>query len=104
LSTEWKLTDGGRIWFAMINGNEYEVYETEPGMQRVRRDGQLIAETFTTEEGKRWAESYDKWLTQVAPSLPRRPEEFGEPELIGDILRRMDFTEQRFPRYPEEFV
>lgn len=102
MSTQWKRMN--QIWLADINGHEYEVYETEPGMQRVRRDGQLIAETFTTEEGKRWAESYDKWLTQVAPSLPRRPEEFGEPEHIGDILRRMDFTDIRFPRYPEEFV
>ena len=78
-SVNWTI-DENDIWRADINGIHYEVYETAPGFQRVRRDSLLIAETYTTEEGKRWAETYDDWLKYEVPNLPGDPPQKPCPE------------------------
>lgn len=94
-------TQSNHILCTTINGNEYEVYETEPGMQRLRRNGRLIAETFTIEEAQRWAESYDKWLEQEAPKLPKK-QEFLPPFTDMSNAFEMGML-KRFPRYPGAF-
>lgn len=101
MSETW--TESDQILCATINGHEYEVYETEPGMQRLRRNGRLIAETYTTEEAQRWAESYDKWLEQEAPKLPKKPVNLPEIISMADLIRDYGCTGwQRFPAYPNE--
>lgn len=102
MSTTWESIDDGRVLHAKIRDGVYEIYETEPGIQRLLRDGRIIAETFTTEEAKRWAETYDKWTEQEAPKLPERPSKSAKS--VGQILSKMNLPWTRFPRYPEEFV
>lgn len=91
-------TMDGRVLRCFMRGHDYDVYETMPGIYRLRRDGDLIAETFTPEEAKRWAETYDKWLEQVAPKMAKKPD---KPLQLTDLSNWREMAKcQIFPRYP----
>lgn len=92
--TKWKLHN--HVLYAQINGNDYELYETEPGMFRLRRNACLIAETFTKGEAKQWAEVYDAYLEKVRKENPT-PSSLK----FADMSDAWELAElPRLPRYP----
>lgn len=97
--TNWENING--VYYPDINGAEYACYESAPSIFRLRKNGALIAETFTLQEGQRWAEVYDEYLEKVRSK--KEPDE--EPDLkiytFKDLLDAFDVENyMELPRYP----